>query len=438
MTPRTRSQQGSVLIAVMAIMIVVLLVGVALFSLGVGESDVVDHQGDGAKAFYLAEAGIERAWVWLEQMAVHDPPLFPSEADLPGQVLGDGTYGLHLEREGTGSTWSVTYEVTSTGTVDGVVRRVRALLENETFAQYLYFADEMEEIWFISGDTLRGKVHTNGHIRISGDPWFDKKVTTAQDEFITWGESWPTFAEGYELGVPEIPLPVTAAMIDGFESLADDGGLAPGPLEGSHAKYEVVLGRNGLSGYLTYRSYERVGWEYQWSSWTDVDIASTNGIAWFDEPIDISGVLDGQLTVAASGDIRIVDDVTYAGSSPGQGPTPGCDDVLGLASAQNVVVGMTTPNMDDCEIHAHMMALNSSFTAEDYWDGLPRGTLSIWGGLAQQTQGAVGQFNWSGLVHGYQKDYHYDSNLLRMSPPGYPPTGKYILVLWEELRDPEA
>ena len=438
MTPRTRSQQGSVLIAVLVIIFAVLLIGASLFTLGVGESDVVDYHGDGAKAFYLAEAGVERAWVWLEQMATHDPPLFPSEVDLPGEVLGEGTYSLHLERESSGSTWSVRYEVTSTGIVDGVDRQVRVVLENETFAQYLYFADEMEEIWFISGDTLRGKVHTNGFIRIAGDPWFDKKVTTAQDEFIMWGESWPTFAEGYELGVPEIPLPVTAAMIDGFESLADDGGLAPGPLNGRRAKYEVVLGRSGLSGYLTYRSYERVSGSYQWSPWIDVDIGSTNGVAWFDEPVDVSGVLDGQLTIASSGDIRIVDDVTYAGSSPGQGPTPGGDDVLGLASARNVIVALTAPNMSDCEIHAHMMALNSSFTAEDYGEGDPRGTLSIWGGLAQQKQGAVGMFNWSGLVHGYQKDYHYDSNLLRMSPPGYPPTGKYILVSWEEIREPEA
>ena len=176
----------------------------------------------------------------------------------------------------------------------------------------------------------------------------------------------------------------------------------------------------------------------EWSDWIDVYIPDTNGIAWFDEPVHVSGVLDGQLTIGSAVDIYIDDDITYEDSTPENGPDLGSDDVLGLVSAGNIIVARTAANQNDVVIHAHMLALDTSFTAEDYDEGYPRGTLTLYGGFAQQTQGAVGTFGSYGIRTGYQKDYHYDMNLLGHSPPGYPGTGKYFLTLWEELPAIEA
>jgi len=432
------NERGAALLATLAMITVVLMVGVSILSLGTAESEVVGHTLDGSRSFYVAEGGVERAWTWLEQSAQNDPPSYPVEQDFLAQGLADGVYDVHIERLASPSVWAVEYEVTSTAEVDGVVREIRAILQHETFAKYMYFADQMENIWFVTGDSLDGRVHANGFIRTSGSPWFGMKVTTAQDHFIMADGSEPVFEQGYELGVPEIPLPITSDLIDSFETLAGDGGLDMGSLSGRRAKYEVELGREGL-GTFSYRSYERSGWSYSWSDWTLVDLSDINGIAWFDERVDLSGVLDGQLTVGSADDIYIVDDITYEGSSPTQGPLPGCDDVLGIASGGNVIVGRTTPNLDDCVIHAHIMALNESFTVEGYNEGAPRGDLVLYGGFAQKRQGAVGTFTWGNVInHGYSKDYHYDVNLLTNAPPGYPPTGKYNLVLWEEVMTPGA
>ncbi len=431
-------ESGATLIVVMAVITAVLLIGVALFMLGTGESGVVEYGVDDAKAFYLAEGGIDRARTWLESQAQQDPPTYPSSGQFEDQVLGGGEYDVNIDRRSIPNPWVVEYDVVSTAAVDQAVRQVHAVLRHETFAQYMYFADHMDDIWFITGDSLDGRVHANGHIRLTGTPWFGMKVTSSQNEFIVWQDSDPVFEAGYELGVPEIPLPVTNELVSDLSSAASSDGFYAGALSGGQARYEVELGRNGNLGYVSYRKYERDGGRYRWSEWFNVPIDGTNGVMWFDEPMSLSGVLDGQLTIGCSYDIYITDDITYEESIPGQGPIPGGNDILGIVSAENIIVAETTANYDDVEIHAHMMALHQSFTVENYEQGPPRGDLILYGGFAQKKQGAVGQFQHNGsLIHGYSKDYHYDPNLILNSPPGYPPTGKYLIVSWEDVYPPE-
>jgi hypothetical protein len=432
-----RKQRGGALLVVLAIVAAVLLIGVALFTLAGGETNIVERRVDSMRAFYLAEAGLDRAHSWLEELSQQDPPTFPNNAAFADQWLGGGSYSVAITRASTTNPWLTMYDVVSTGNVEGAVRQVRARLQNETFAQFVYFADEPSEIWFTSRDSLNGRVHINGLMYISGAPWFGMKVTSTADHFVMYSGSNPTFEGGYELGVGNIPLPTPADITPTLRAEAGAGGVLGGVLSGTDAKYEVELGRNGNMGTMSYRAYRRVSGSYQWSGWTTVSIASTNGIAWFEEPVDIKGTLDGQLTVGSAFDINITDNFLYLDSTPGHGPDPGCDDLLGLVSAEDVVVWDSTPNLTNCEIHAHMIALNKSFGARNYDSGSPRGTLTIWGGFAQKKVGAIGQFqHGGGIIHGYSKDYNYDRRLMTNSPPGFPPTGQYIQATWKEVVPP--
>lgn len=431
-------QGGGALVMVLAIVAAVLLIGVALFTLAGGESGIVERRVDSVRAFYIAEAGLDRAKAWLEALAQEDPPTFPDEATFGDQWLGGGEYDVELSKASTANPWLTVYDVVSTATVDGAVRQVRSRLQNETFAQFVYFADQSSEIWFTSRDSLNGRVHVNGLIYISGDPWFGMKVTSTEDHFVMYSGSHPTFEGGYELDVPNIPLPMPADLTPTLVSESQAGGLYGGVLAGNSAKYEVELGRGGNMGYLSYRAYRSVGGVYQWTGWTSVLISSMNGIAWFEEPVDVKGTLDGQLTLGSAGNINIMDNILYLDSTPGHGPNQGCDDILGLVSAKNVVVWDSAANLNDCEIHAHMIALDTSFGARNYDEGAPRGDLTVWGGFAQRRIGAIGQFqHGGGIIHGYSKDYHYDRRLMTNSPPGFPPTGQYILTTWEEVIPPE-
>jgi len=102
---------------------------------------------------------------------------------------------------------------------------------------------------------------------------------------------------------------------------------------------------------------------------------------------------------------------------------------------RNVIISNTAPNRSDCRINGVLMALGTSISVEDYDSGWPRGTLSIWGGLIQKYRGPVGQTRWGYIIHGYQKDYHYDARVTGRAPPAYPMTGQYEKLAWEETWD---
>lgn len=433
------AERGATLVVVMAIVTAVLLIGTALFTLGAGESDLVENVVDDASAFYLAEGGLVRTRALMEGLGAQDPPVYPSDFTISQSGLGGGTYNVTVTQRSSFSPWIHEYGIVSTGVVDGVSATVRGIIRNETFAQFLFYADVSEDVWFASGDSLDGRVHVNGHLKVSGTPWFGMKVTSSADNMIVYQGSEPTFEGGYELGVPEIPLPTSSEFLGDLSAKAADGGLTCGALNGSSAKYEVELARSGQDGYLSYRAYRKSGSSYSWTGWTSVRISSTNGVAWFGSRVDLKGTLDGQLTIGCAKDVYITDDVRYRDSTVGRGPNQGCDDLLGICSAKNVIVADNTANRTNCEIHAHVMALQSSFKAENYNSGSPRGDLTIYGGIAEAVFGAIGQFQQGGgVTHGYNKDYHFDRNLAAASPPGYPVTGGFILASWARIPTPTS
>jgi hypothetical protein len=264
------------------------------------------------------------------------------------------------------------------------------------------------------------------------------KVTSSQSSMTIRSGSNPTFEGGYELNVPRVSMPTSAAFLSDLQSKASSGGLSCAALSGSSAKYEVELARSGQDGYLSYRAYRKVGSSYSWTGWTDVRISNMNGVAWFGSRVDLKGILDGQLTLGCAADLYITDDVRYRNSTAGRGPNADCDDLLGICSAKNVVVADNTANRTDCEINAHIMALNKSFYVQNHDSGSPRGDLIVYGGIAQQTRGAVGTFSGDTTTHGYHKSYHFDRRLTSWSPPGYPVTGGYILASWARIPTPTS
>jgi hypothetical protein len=432
--------RGSVLVTVLAIITGVLLIGSALFILGVGESGLVEYATDTAEAFWLAEAGQERARAWLEEQAGETPPVYPLRGGFEDQPLRGGDYDASILRRAGGYAGIVEYDVVSYGEKDGDIRQIRSALQSESFARFVYFHNQSSDVWHVTGDSLDGPFHANGHIRIRGEPWFGGRVTTTADYLIVQEGSSPTFEQGYQTNVPEVAFPDPSIIPDALRDAAQRDGLYLGDLRGPRARYEVVLGRNGNLGYLSYRSYERGGGgRYRFSPWTDVPISSINGPVFFDDPMWIEGTLDGELTIGSGGSVHVRDDILYEDATPYGGPLPGCDDMLGLIAAGDVIVDVTIPNMDDCVIHGHVMAMQHSLTAESYNQGPPRGDLVVWGGVAQENTGPVGAFNqYDIIVHGYEKDYHYDPRLSTgAAPPWYPLTGRYIVVSWEDVQPPE-
>jgi hypothetical protein len=78
--------------------------------------------------------------------------------------------------------------------------------------------------------------------------------------------------------------------------------------------------------------------------------------------------------------------------------------------------GNKTPVLTNVQIDAAILALNHSFTVDNYDCGDPLGTLTVNGVIAQKHRGIVG-VGGSSISHGYVKNYTYDDRLKYRSPP---------------------
>ena len=168
----------------------------------------------------------------------------------------------------------------------------------------------------------------------------------------------------------------------------------------------------------------------------------SKGVIYITGTVGLSGVVRGNFTLYASQNVILLDDLRYA--TPPQ--TGLCQDMLGIISGNDIIVadnGLNTPqyfagyrNMDDTQdfnIHAVMMALNQSFTVENYNGGpsnvndcegtnVGRGCLYLNGGVIQKARGPVGLSS----GEGFTKRYSYDRCAIGHPPPYFPTTGRLI------------
>ncbi len=167
------------------------------------------------------------------------------------------------------------------------------------------------------------------------------------------------------------------------------------------------------------------------------------GVIFVEGKVVLSGVLRGRVTVAATDDIIIGDDIRYA-TDPGLGT---CQDMLGMFSGDDVVIadnplnapwrpesGWNHRTYDETTgefIHGVVLALDI-FTAENYNSGsnndqfcqgnqAGRGCIFLTGGIIQNKRGAVGLTS----GYGYVKRYSYDRCVLADPPPYFPTTGHF-------------
>ncbi len=515
--PRTIGEQGISLVAVMVVMMSVVLVGVAIMTLGTAETDIVQMGVEDTQAFYAAEAGIERTQKVLDQLAkygsdaqpravtkggktktkpgVQGEGIYPDDLEFENVRIGEGLYNVTVTKTSTSDPWDTTYEVVSTGDVNGVTRELRATMAVDAFSKFLFYANEtkkeivggdMEEwegwegweewedweegggwenggngqqdddpdLWYTDdGDTLElydadvfdGRVHLNDKLKIRGDPFFGGKVTTwAEDADIRHG-SMPVFARGLKTGSDYIPMPDEKELKKTMAQIANQGGLClqkipkgVKDLNGTkieHRTYDVVLGRNGVLGTLSYRIGDRnklnEGDGSSVTEWTDVSLSSIgNGVVWFKDKIRIAGKLRGQVTIGSEKDIYIVGDVLYASSTPGEGPDPGCQDLLGLIG-KKVKLSKTLANGVDVEIHAAIMCMKDGMEAEKVKDFGDRGDLIIHGAVVVGKTSKINEMKKDGF-RGYHRKYYFDPRLTTMAPPFFPRTRDVSIYKWRE------
>ncbi|HHL71806.1 MAG TPA: DUF4900 domain-containing protein [Bacteroidetes bacterium] len=420
-------------------LIMAIFVGLVLSSVGyvtihsvIMDSNVAGMHAKTVQAFWLAEAGMERAMRYL-RFANPPPGGTAPFTHFDNVALGAGTFTVEIDPDdGNPSTFMKEYVITSTGTVGDVERSIRASVKTVTFGNYAYLTgNEGGTIWFNTNDLLEGPIHTNDKFSITGRPVFKGKVTSVATSFNKGSSYNPDFQDGYQLGVPPVIFPTLQNLIDNY--FIENGSSTPALTIDARFNKDASI-RFNSDGTLTYSV-----WKYRWNGSRRyiihdqvVDINSLNGLLWVKGDVEIEGTFKGQLTVVATDNIYITDDIRYSDSSASGKPPEGSTNTLGLISKENIVVADTWANSSDVVINGALLALGDSFYVENYAYGYPRGTLTIWGSLSQKVRGPVGTFGY-GWTTGFQKDYHYDSRLGETPPPYYPSTGQYEVFSWQEI-----
>jgi hypothetical protein len=137
--------------------------------------------------------------------------------------------------------------------------------------------------------------------------------------------------------------------------------------------------------------------------------------------------VEGRVTIGASGDIIITDDIVYVDADPRTGkPAPDSKNVLGLVAEGNVFVKQVqvVPYIGKgIRIDASILAMDSVFSVLNYRDHYQSmGTMYLWGNLIQWERGIIGNVRLRGTVQmGYTKSWHFDKRFQTLPPPYVPP-----------------
>jgi hypothetical protein len=526
---RVRDEEdGVALVTVLMITSALLVLVVSTMSYAIGSLPISRHDQDWNSALAAAESGVDdylyrldadgNYWTYSAANPPSDGNLaFQQYVKVPG-VKGGAEffrYGVDTSTIQTDGT----VKLTVTGKMGNTARTIYTTLRRRSFLDYLYFTDyetkdpatytgvpftaaqaqtscalhyyenrdsRCVSIYFVSADVIKGPLHSNDAINISGDPQFNDDVTTSWND--PSGRGWlgagsPSFANaGDPSYVDPLTLPPSNSAIRA-EADGDQGGsgcLYTGPTKiimNSTGTLNVVspftkrtnpgcgpgngltLPTNGVifvqnvPATTTDPNYTS-GCPYAGSYPPGLPVPLSGDLTTYgcrDGDIFISGTLNGKLTVAADHNIVIVDNVQYA--PPG---FAGSQSVLGLIANNYVQVfhpvncasgtssscnlnipGRSTP-FNNPIVQAAILSVQHSFGEQNYTVGAPLGTLNVTGAIAQRYRGPVGTFSGSFIATGYAKNYVYDTRLKYLSPPKFldPVKSGWQVATWAEVVNP--
>ena len=306
---------------------------------------------------------------------------------------------------------------------------VVALFTSESsMSKYGWWTDNENGVFWITGDTVWGRMHSNSMIHTSGSPVFEKKLTSSLGINPKVKFSSAVFNGGYEK-IEQQDMPTDMSDLEN-RATAGNGGAAVNTM----CLYDQTLALEFFDDGTVGRTTGGV---------TDTVLLSAiapTGAIWSTAEVRVKGKVNGQVSILAE-DIWIDDDIVMAVDPM---TNPMSDDVLGLIARDDIFVTNNTANNTNCVIQAGLCAIDGSFQAEDAPSRPVSGTLTIYGSIAQKKRGAIGKFNNSNTItHGFLKSYYHDKrfdpdyqddpNVNYISPPGYPKLpGNLSLVYWWE------
>jgi hypothetical protein len=294
--------------------------------------------------------------------------------------------------------------------------------------------------WKITGDSVFGLAHTNGHFNLGGRPYFNDRVTATNAPTLMTvnGQKAPIYNGGYNWGVT---VNRDVANITDLKTQATTGNVLSLPFNNNDV---------GLEFYNSGNVRVRIPWNTGGTTDTTVrlsDITSTGVIGVQSGDLHIKGTYKGDVTVAAfkgtsgastnKGNVWIDGNVVGNTSPRTNDNSP---DMLGIVAERMAYISQdNTRNANSVlNIDAAIYCQTGELTAENFWNlgtsNTPKGhgRVSLFGGVTQNSAGSLGVFGSSGLTSGFFYSIRWDSRFGANAPPFFPSTANYVLVSWWE------
>ncbi|MBI2990025.1 MAG: hypothetical protein HYY51_02425 [Candidatus Magasanikbacteria bacterium] len=453
----TRDKNGSLLVYVMvfgSVAFTIIVSGVAGYALF--ENKTSNRVFNRANAFHVAEAGIE----YYRWHLAHDPEDYTDGTEGPGPYIHEykdkdgnllGYFSLEIDPPPSGSTIVTIQSTGWTAHNSSDTRSVKASFGLSSLSDFAFL--ENADMRFSNTTEVHGKVHSNGGIRF--DATTDALVESARETYFyqggnskpgIWGNGGPQ--EFWQFPVASKNFEAISADMAQIRDLADDGGLHlnSSGQEGWH----IVFKDGGVFDLYKVSSrecYKGKGF-FKWWWWTGslncYDILAEsfvetkqipgNGVIFVEDDIWVEGLVDGRVTVVAGRfpvleptyqELYINNNLTYKEKAG--------DDVLGLIAQGDIIVPFKVP--DDMEIDAAALSQFGQIARPYYnpsYNASVKNSLLFFG---SQISYGGGGWKWGDpVVSGFINTTHvYDSNLLFHTPPGFPTSGTYELLSWEEI-----
>ena len=413
------TQKGSVLLTVAINLFVGIAMVLVILDQANNHSRIATKQITLDQAMYVAEGGLERGARYIESNMVALVTQTSTNTIGTG-TIGSGTYSYTITRINNNL-----FSLVSTGSV-GTINRVVSILRiyQPTYAEFALWSHVNGAIYFALGDNFTGHVHADDtpyFDATSGGPNFHDLVTSMAGTYVIKNGSLASieFDKGYNWSSYQgsmANIDFNSGAATSLKSIATSGGL-------------VLSGNSTISfgGSTVKITNPTLGWTnhvYTPPSEGIIYVANNGSVTGSKAGTVMlnGGTLSGRLSVVAENDMTVLGNITY-NNDPRLHPTS--TDALALISQSDISVATSAPN--NLEVDAAIMATGTSGDGSagswgviNYNSGSPRGDLTVYGGIVQNTRGAVGTLSGGVVATGFHKNYSYDSRFVTTPPPYYP------------------
>jgi len=460
----TRPHRGSALLFTLFFSSLFIVSFGAIMSYILVQHNAVREEVAKAQALAIADAGAQ----YYRWHLAHAPSDYTNDTgthtfnDPYGDVYG--TYTLSITPPATGSTITTITSSGSPSSRTAVRARVRARYGKRSIADYAFLSNS--NVWFGESESVDGKMHSNGGIRMDGTA--NSSITSQQETYTCGAEHGCSNIEKpgvwgsgqipslWEYPTSEVDFNAFGLDLTAIQTAANSNGIYRGA-SGAYGYYvdfhangtltinKVTAVYNPVNGFNGSAWVSEANDKKTWSAlsgYTNIAIPS-NGVIFLGDNVWVGGTVNGRVTVVAArlpdgssagADIYIQDSIRYLNRDG--------TNTLGLIAQQDVLIPLRSDNVLTIDgallaMHGHAYRYFYQKTSSDpYKTYAIRSSIQSYGIIVTNTT-----WTWSWLsgnngpvTSGYTTtDTVYDPDLLYSPPPYFPTLANNSFISWEQL-----